>query len=263
MPNPMEPSLSMSREIRRRRSGRAWLFVAFGFALTVSGTAIAVQRPGQSGRLPRVARQLVLRLPVRIVAFGSSSTEGVGATSPSAAYPARLEAELNQALPGENKRVTVLNRGVGGEDVDDMLARLDRDVLEAKPDLVIWQTGSNDPLRSVPLARFVAETKAGIGKMRAAGLDVMLMEPQWCPKLQGMQGADLYREAVRSVGAELGIPVIRRADLMRKWVDERRLSSNQLLSRDGFHMTDGGYALLAREIADEILSAVAETPDQA
>jgi len=132
-----------------------------------------------------VARQLASHLPIRIVAFGSSSTEGVGATSPSAAYPARLEAELNQALPGESKSVSVLNRGVGGEDVDDMLARLDKDVLAAKPDLVIWQTGSNDPLRSVPLARFVDETKAGINNMRAAGLDVMLMEPQWCPSSRG------------------------------------------------------------------------------
>jgi lysophospholipase L1-like esterase len=144
-----------------------------------------------------------------------------------------------------------------------MLARLDQDVLAAKPDLVIWQTGSNDPLRSVPLERFIEETKAGISKMRAAGLDVMLMEPQWCPKLQGTPGADHYREAVRSVGADLGVPVIRRADLMQKWVAENRLSSNQLLSGDGFHMTDGGYALLAREIANEILFAVAQTPDQA
>jgi lysophospholipase L1-like esterase len=253
----------MSREIRRRASGRAGLFIAFSIALSVSSTAVALQRPGQSSRLPRVAHQLASRLPVRIVAFGSSSTEGVGATSPSAAYPARLEAELNQALPGETKRVSVLNRGVGGEDVDDMMARLDRDVLAAKPDLVVWQTGSNDPLRSVPLARFVEETKVGIGKMRAAGIDVMLMEPQWCPKLQGTPGADLYREAVRSVGAELGVPVIHRADLMRKWVDEKRLNSNQLLSGDGFHMTDGGYSLLAREIASEILFAAQQTRDQA
>jgi lysophospholipase L1-like esterase len=144
-----------------------------------------------------------------------------------------------------------------------MLARLERDVLNEKPDLVIWQTGSNDPLRSVPLARFIEETKAGISKMRAAGLDVMLMEPQWCPKLQGTPGADLYSLAVRSVGSELGVPVIRRADLMRKWVAENRLSSSQLLSGDGFHMTDGGYALLAREVAHEILSTLEQTPNRA
>jgi lysophospholipase L1-like esterase len=259
----MEHRLSINREIWRRASGRACLSIALGVVLTLSDTAIATQGLGRSGRLPRVARQLASRLPVRIIAFGSSSTEGVGATSRSATYPARLETELNQALPGEGKRVSVLNRGVGGEDVDDMLARLDRDVLREKPDLVIWQTGSNDPLRSVPLEHFVEETKAGISKMRAAGLDVMLMEPQWCPKLQGTPGADLYREAVRSVGAELGVRVIRRADLMRKWVDEKRLSSSQLLSGDGFHMTDGGYALLAREIANEILSAVEQNPDRA
>src|SRR4051794_8224119 len=119
----MEQRLSIICEIRRRASGRACLFVAFGVALTISGVATAVGDPGPSGRFPRVARQLASRLPVRIVAFGSSSTEGVGATSPSATYPARLEVELNQALSVDSKRVSVLNRGVGGEDVDDMLAR--------------------------------------------------------------------------------------------------------------------------------------------
>jgi lysophospholipase L1-like esterase len=51
--------------------------------------------------------------------------------------------------------------------------------------------------------------------------------------------------------------------MMRKWVAENRLSSSQLLSGDGFHMTDAGYAMLAREIASEILSAVPHTAGRA
>src|SRR4051794_30745873 len=98
----MEGPLSIS--CARSGRGTALGIAALSLCLVFSGTAIAIQRLGQSSQLPRVARQLASRLPVRIVAFGSSSTEGVGATSPSATYPARLEGELNQALPGENKR---------------------------------------------------------------------------------------------------------------------------------------------------------------
>jgi acyl-CoA thioesterase I len=202
--------------------------------------------------LPRVARRLASGRPIRIVAFGSSSTEGVGASSPAAAYPARLEGELRRVLATKNT-VSVLNRGVGGEHAEDMLARLDRDVLAARPDLVIWQTGSNDPLRGVSLGRFIELTRVGLERMRAAGLDVMLMEPQWCPALEATAGADLYRDALRTLGTELRVPVIRRADLMRRWVEHKRLSKEQLLSADGLHMADGGYALLAADVAKDVL----------
>ena len=55
-------------------------------------------------------------------------------------------------------------------------------VIAEHPDLIIWQTGSNDPLRDVPLDRFVQETIAGVQAIRAAHIDVMLMGPQLCQR---------------------------------------------------------------------------------
>ncbi|GMA73982.1 hypothetical protein GCM10025880_03990 [Methylorubrum aminovorans] len=83
--------------------------------------------------LPHVAQKIALGGPLTIIAFGSSSTEGIGASHPAAAYPARLEAGLRRALPHLGGRVTVTNRGIGGEAVDEMLARLDRDVIAPGP----------------------------------------------------------------------------------------------------------------------------------
>ena len=60
-------------------------------------------------------------------------------------YPSRLEVELKALLPG--LPITVLNRGVNGEDAREMLARFDADVFAEKPDLVLWQVGSNSVLR--------------------------------------------------------------------------------------------------------------------
>ena len=149
----------------------------------------------------------------------------------------------------KSSRPEVINRGIGGEDIDDMVARLQADVLAKKPDMVIWQIGSNDPMRAVPLDRFEDETRAGIAAIRAAGSDVMLMEPQWCPKLEGTPGANLFRDKVREIGAALDVPVIRRAELMHRWIDEGRLTQAQMIADDGLHMRDGGYALLARDVA--------------
>lgn len=201
--------------------------------------------------LPHVARQIAIGAPLRIVAFGSSSTEGVGASTPANAYPARLQADLRTRLGGLD--VTVINRGIGGEHVDDMLVRLERDVIAAEPQLVIWQTGSNDPLRGVPIEHFHAATIGAVRRLREAGIDVVLMEPQWCPTLEATPGSARFRDAVRAIGAELDVPVIRRADLMHGWVRDGKLTRRQLFAPDGLHMADGGYDLLAKAAAESIL----------
>ena len=202
--------------------------------------------------LPHVARQIAIGAPLRIVAFGSSSTEGIGASSPSKAYPALLEAALRKKYP-QLGGVTVLNRGIGGEHTDDMLRRLDRDVIQAEPQLVIWQTGSNDPLRGVSIEHFREATVAGIKRMQEAGIDVVLMEPQWCPTLDATPGSARFRDAVREIGEALDVPVIRRADLMQEWIREGKLTRKQLFAADGLHMADGGYALLAQAAAAAIV----------
>ncbi len=189
---------------------------------------------------------------LRIVAFGSSSTEGIGATSPAKSYPAQLQAVLAQSMP-HGAAIEVVNRGIGGEDVDDMVKRLDKDVIAAKPEIVIWQTGSNDPMRNVPVDRFVAETRAGVQAMQKAGLQVIMMEPQWCPRLDATGDVDLFRDAIRKVAAEFNLTVIHRGDMMRRWVSEGRMTRTQMLAADGLHMSDLGYAELARAIAPEIL----------
>lgn len=193
---------------------------------------------------------------LRIIAFGSSSTQGVGASSPAGAYPAQLQSILSRAMP-KGRAVEVLNRGIGGQDVDDMMLRLQADVIAPRPDVVIWQTGSNDPLRNVPLDRFEAETLAGVKAMQNAGAEVILMEPQWCPLLDKAANADQFRNAIRRIGQQLKVAVIHRSELMHKWIAEGRMTKSQMLAPDGLHMTDSGYAQLARDIAPEVLKASA------
>jgi lysophospholipase L1-like esterase len=222
-------------------------------ALTLLAPAFAGDPQALSGdrRLSHLAERLAAGLPVRIIAFGSSSTEGVGASSPAASYPSRLQDALTAAWP-PRQQVVVLNRGIGGEDADDMARRLPM-VIAEHPDLIIWQTGSNDPLRDLPLDRFVQETIAGVQEIRAAHIDLMLMEPQLCRALDGKPVSVSYRDALRGIGAGMDVPVIRRYDLMRRWLDDGVLTATQMLAPDGLHMADGGYAKLADTVAADIM----------
>src|SRR4051794_40839667 len=86
--------------------------------------------------LPRTARRRTSRAPIMIVALGSSSTAGAGASSAAAAYPARFAAELRDRWA--DQPLTILNRGINGEDAREMMARFDKDVISQMPDLVIW-----------------------------------------------------------------------------------------------------------------------------
>ncbi|NEU11350.1 SGNH/GDSL hydrolase family protein [Methylobacterium sp. BTF04] len=219
-------------------------------------------------RLPRVAALVANGGEIRIVAFGSSSTEGAGASSPASAYPAQLQHDLEERLRHKGSghpSVTVLNRGKGGDDSEAMARRLDRDVLADKPDLVIWQTGSNDPMNGVSVERFAELTRTGIAAIRATGADVVLMDQQWCKRLSTTAGAERYGVALHEIASEFGVPVIRRNAMMRAWAAKGLLTPTQMIGPDGLHMTDAGYDRLAKAATAQILVNAGlpeETPAQ-
>jgi acyl-CoA thioesterase I len=187
-----------------------------------------------------------------IVAFGSSTTEGVGASSPSAAYPPVLQCELTRALP-RLREIRVLNHGVGGENAADMLLRLERDAVAPDPDLVIWQTGTNDALRQDPVDLFVERTRTALARLAEVGIDRILMEPQWCPMLDATPHASAYLGAVRNLAAEMNVPVYPRFVLMRRWLERGVLTLDRMIAEDGLHLRDDCYALIAHTLADCIL----------
>src|SRR5580693_4686924 len=140
--------------------------------------------------LLQTARRLASGEPLSIVAIGSSSTAGAGASSPDASYPSRLAVELTNRLP--TAEITVLNRGVNGEETDDMMARFASGVYPAHPQLVLWQVGTNSVLRDRPLAPHSAELQEGIDELKATGADVVLIDPQYSPKvLASSETADM------------------------------------------------------------------------
>jgi lysophospholipase L1-like esterase len=123
--------------------------------------------------LPYTIRALRSGQPLVIVAIGSSSTKGIGASDSAHAYPALLAEELHRGLP--QLPLNVINQGVGGERAFQMLARFERDVLPYHPQLVIWQTGSNQTLTSDDTNAYTATIHEGVSRLKSARADVILM----------------------------------------------------------------------------------------
>jgi len=204
--------------------------------------------------LTRLATRIAERKAITVIAFGSSSTEGIGASSPSNTYPARLEAELKQHFPGLDLRV--INRGVGGEDVAEMLKRFDRDIIAAKPDLVVWQLGTNAILRDDGIAPEQPLMLRGIHQFKKAGIDVVLMNPQFAPKVMRDPDAIPMIEMIAEIARITNVPVFRRFEMMRYWRKDLAMPYEKFLSPDLLHMNDFSYGCVARYLGAAIAEDV-------
>lgn len=219
-----------------------------------SGAAACPRGEGIAGMaLPAADRALREGRPLIIIAFGSSSTEGAGASSPAQAYPARLAERLRAALPGVALRV--LNRGRGGEEVGQMLARLDAEVLAERPVLVIWQAGANAVLQGMAPEAFRAAMATGIARLRAAGTDVVLMDNQRAPRILANPNHAVFEQTMAALAADHHLPLFSRTALMRRWA-EAGAAPGEFLAQDGLHHNDRGYDCLAAALARGLVGAL-------
>jgi acyl-CoA thioesterase-1 len=203
--------------------------------------------------LPRTARLIASGAPVKIVALGSSSTYGAGASTSAAAYPSRLAEELAKHFPGHE--FTMLNRGVSGEEITDMLERLDSAVIAEQPDLVLWQVGTNSVLRDKALEPHVALLHEGMVRLKATGADIVLIDPQYAPRVIAKLNADGMVALIARTAKADHVGVFHRFELMHHWYEAEHLSFETFVSADGLHMNDWSYACLAKGLGMGIAEA--------
>ncbi|HEX5232156.1 MAG TPA: SGNH/GDSL hydrolase family protein [Bradyrhizobium sp.] len=209
------------------------------------------------GSLPHVAGKLASGQPVVIVAFGSSSTAGFGVTSPEFTYPNRLAAQLHRQYPGAD--ITILNRGKGGEDAPEMMNRLQTSVIDAKPDLVIWQVGTNAVLRNLDPAETAGQVEQGIARIQAAGADLVLVDPQYSPRVtERGESANRMVRLLGKVARLRHVGLFPRFEVMRDWHDQQAIPIDGFVIADGLHMNDWGYACFAQLLGDDIIKSVGQ-----
>jgi acyl-CoA thioesterase-1 len=204
-------------------------------------------------KLPNTARTVRSHDPLVIVAIGSSSTAGVGASDQAHAYPARLAKELHHRWP--QRPVKVINKGVGGELVTQMLRRFERDVLPYHPQLVIWQTGSNHVLRYENLEGYVDTVREGISRLKGARADVVLMDPQFAPRVLARRMHLPIVNSIADVANETNVAVFQRFAVMRHLISSGQYSMQDIVSSDGLHMNNESYRCIARLLADSLIAA--------
>ena len=98
-----------------------------------------------------------------------------------------------------------------------MIGRFDRDVFAENPDLVIWQVGSNSVLRDRPLNEANAQLRDGLKRLKAAGADVVLINPQYAPKVITKHDVDRMVDLIDATARDTHVDLFQRFALMRYW----------------------------------------------
>jgi len=162
--------------------------------------------------------------------------------------------------------LNLINRGVGGNNTDQARARFDKDVLAAKPNLVIIQLGTNDSAVDVwkkppateprvPIARYRENIQHFITALRSINARIILMTPNrmaWTPRLRELYGRppydpssddgfnkflDTYSDALKSIATRERIPLVDAAQIVQ---------TQHLL--DGMHPSTEGHRLVAEAL---------------
>jgi lysophospholipase L1-like esterase len=209
------------------------------------------------GSLPQVAKKLVAGEPVLIIAFGSSSTQGYGSTASEYTYPNRLLAQLKRHYPTAD--ITVLNRGKGGEDAPEMMRRMQTEVIDMKPDLVIWQVGTNAVLRNLDVAETAKLIEDGVARIQSAGSDVVLIDPQYSPRVnERAENTSKMIKVLNRVAELRKVGIFPRFEVMRDWHEKQSIPIDTFVIADGLHMNDWGYACFAQLLGDDIIRSVGQ-----
>lgn len=213
-------------------------------ACAVPESDIAIPAP-----LPNVMAKLKKGATVRILAIGSSSTEGIGASSLGNAYPTRLGPMLEKTLKGVD--VVIINRGIAGEVAETTADRIMSEVALAKPDLVLWQLGTNDALSRIPPEEFEATVRDTVRWLKSQDIDVALLGMQYVPRFSRDPAYSAIRRSLRKIAAAENVLYVRRYDAMRFM--ERVRANQRLMASDEFHLNDLGYRCMAEHIAHAVI----------
>ena len=194
--------------------------------LSPAGTAFAAERqtceiPGYllfgSNELKRVQAVVTKdhRLTVAVVGTGSSIL--AGPDGPPSAYPARLDAALKQRLPTVAVKVVTLVRS--RMSAEDMAKGMEKLLVDEKPDLVVWQSGTFDAIRRIEPDNFRTALDEGVEALHKGGADVILMNMQFSPRTDIMVPLAPYADIMRVVAQQYEVPLFDRLAIMRHWSD--------------------------------------------
>ena len=186
---------------------------------------------------------------LRIVAFGSSSTTGFGTFG--SPFPDVMKQQLLRLHP--SVKIQLINSGRIMEDLGDNVARIDRDVLRYKPDLLIWQIGTNDVVWRGIADRAEEILSKSVRRIKATGTDVVLLDLQYAPLVLASSRYVRMEKIIADVAGQQKVGHFPRFILMKRAVDAGVTS---LVAWDGLHNSADGHICIGVALADMIDAAV-------
>ena len=191
-----------------------------------------------------------------ILVVGSRSSTIVSADS--SAYPARLQAALQAAVPKLNVALSVeIQVKKTAEETAASFPKL----LEAKkPTLVIWQTGTVDAMRSIDPDDFRGAVDEGIVALQKTGADVVLINPQYSPRTETMISVPPYIDNMRAVAQEHEVPLFDRFGIMHQWNDQGDF--DLFSTTHGIDLAKRVHDCLGRALSKFIIDAAHAGPAQ-
>jgi acyl-CoA thioesterase-1 len=203
--------------------------------------------------LPRTAARLRNGGTLKVVAIGSSSTVGLWVLKSAATYPAVLQRELAALRP--TLKIEMINSGKIGDTIPGSISRFSRDVFAHKPDLVIWQLGTNDIAWGGSVDGLKSVVVAGVQALKSSGADVILMDQQYSPQVLASSHHAAMQRLIADISQQEHVSRFSRFELMRRSVGAG-LPVQALVSWDGLHNSADGYECVGRALARAI-SAIA------
>ncbi len=190
--------------------------VSFARAEEIATCAVPDSLLATESQLSKVTEAVKGGRPLDILVIGSRSSSIGG--SQEGAYPARLQAALQDKLPQAkiNVSVEILSKNTAEEAAGGFVKLMEAQ----KPTLVIWQTGTVDAMRSVDPDDFRGAVDQGVTALQNAGADVILMNLQYSPRTETMISGSPYIDNIRAVAQEHDVPVFDRFAIMRQWNEQ-------------------------------------------
>lgn len=197
---------------------------------------------------------------MRIVFFGDSITDcGRDRTDMKSlgnGYVKILSDKLRPIYPDTD--IELINKGVSGDEVSDLLARVDVDVIALKPDAVVIMIGINNTLhqfkadKPLDLKQFESDLKELLKRLKKEGIVVIFLEPFLLPAPDKLRMRKLFNEELAVVNKV----ALKTADEFVAY-DEMFNGLCQTIpyteySPDGVHPTHRG----SRLIADTAIKAI-------
>jgi lysophospholipase L1-like esterase len=161
---------------------------------------------------------------------------------------------LEAAMPGV--AIHVFNKGIGGQDAEEMAARMKTDVQPERAHLVVWQVGTNSAIGRVPLDRFANRLRAGIDIGKSLGANFVLMNLQYVPAVVALPDEEEYARVMAEVAEEKGAGLFRRFEIMRAWYKDG-MPYSQFVTSDGLHLNDFGQKCIGKLLSTAIIDTIA------